>query len=230
MEEAVKVRSPFAEALKASAPVLAGYVAIGLAFGLLLVSAGLPWYLAPIMSLLVYAGALQYAAVGLIAGKAGIGEIALTALLINARHLAYGLSLRGDFPARGPGRLYMIFALTDETYALLTGPRPRCDFGKYAFWVSLLDQSYWTLASAAGAIAGSVLPIDTRGLDFALTALFAVLLVEQAKTAKRSLPFIVGVAAAAAGFVAFGAKGMLLAAFALSIAALLPFAWRMSRE
>ncbi|MDR0602291.1 MAG: AzlC family ABC transporter permease [Treponema sp.] len=176
----------FPAALKYSVPVLLGYTAIGIAFGLLLVSAGYPWWLAPVMSVVMYAGAGQYIAVGLFAAGSSLWEAALVQLVINARHMAYGFSMLKRFQKAGPLRYYLIYALTDETFALLSS-LPRAENGdwisgdrsRFMFCVALLNQLYWIAGSVAGALAGTLVPFDTGGTGFALTALFVVLMVDQ---------------------------------------------------
>ena len=113
-------RGLFFKSLRLTLPVFFGYIAIGIPFGLMITQAGYPWYLAPIMSIIMYAGAGQYAAVGLFASGASLPAIALTTLAVNIRHIVYGLSLSEKFAGTGTYKPYLIFALTDETYALLT--------------------------------------------------------------------------------------------------------------
>lgn len=200
-------RRVFPGAFRYSIPVLLGYLAIGVAFGLLLVNAGYPAWLAFLMSLAIYAGAGQYLAVGLFAAGAGLAEIALVTLVVNARHLAYGFSLmqRLDQPAVRRYRPYIVFALTDETFALLSslpesGTAPDSDSvadrGLFMFLVALLDHGYWVAGSVLGALAGSLLPFKLEGLEFALTALFLVLMTEQVFRIKRFLPFLLSAAPA----------------------------------
>jgi len=164
-------------ALKASIPVFLGYITLGTAFGLTLVAAGLPWWLAPFMALVVYAGAAQFMAVGLIQSGAGLLEIALLTLLMNARHMVYGLSLLEPFGKAGRWKPYLIFGLTDETYGLLTTIRPpeSVDTTKFYAAITTLNQIYWFTGCTIGSLLGSALSFDTTGLDFALTALFIVL-------------------------------------------------------
>jgi 4-azaleucine resistance transporter AzlC len=189
----VKNRGLLFNALKYSVPVLLGYMAIGVAFGLLLVDAGYPWWLAPVMSVIMYAGAGQYIAVGLFAAGTSLWEAVLVQLVVNARHMAYGLSLLKRFKNAGPYRYYLIYALTDETFALLsslpedgegeksfTGAEGSGkNRGRFMFYVALLDQSYWVAGSAIGAAAGTLIPFNFEGIGFALTALFVVLMIEQ---------------------------------------------------
>ncbi|NLJ11104.1 MAG: AzlC family ABC transporter permease [Treponema sp.] len=178
-------------------PVLLGYLPLGFAFGLLLVDAGYPWWLAPLMSLTMYAGAAQYIAVGLFTAGASLWEAMLITLLVNSRHLAYGMALFNRFPPRSLRRLYLIFALTDETFALLSSlPSPQSQKEREAyhsrmFWIALLDHSYWMAGSVLGAIAGTMLPLRIEGIAFALTALFIILMIEQIFIVRRAYPFVV---------------------------------------
>ncbi len=181
---------------KITLPIFFGYLAIGIPFGLMLVKNGYPWWLAPIMSLFMYAGAGQYMAVGLFASGASFGAIAMAQLLLNIRHIVYGLSLIEKFKNVGKWKPYLIFALTDETYALMTSislPK-NVNPGRFYGTIAMLNQSYWVLGSIIGALAGTLIPFDFKGVDFALTALFAVLLIEQIKSSKDFIPPIIGVA------------------------------------
>ena len=213
----------FSAAFITTIPVLLGYTAIGIAFGLLLVHAGYPLFLAPIMSLLIYAGAAQYIAVGLFTAGAGLFEIAAVTLLVNSRHMVYGLSLIDRFSAAGRYKPYLIFALTDETYALLTSVETPsgADTGRFAFLVSLFDQSYWIIGSTLGAVIGSVLPFRTDGLEFALIALFVVLFIEQFKTCRWKLPFVIAGFTGILVIIFAGTENMLIISLILSVAVLL---------
>lgn len=181
--------------IKLTLPVFFGYIAIGIPFGLMLVKAGYPWWLAPIMSMLMYAGAGQYMAVGLFTAGASFGAIAISQLLLNIRHIVYGLSLIEKFKNVGKWKPYLVFALTDETYALMTcTPLPENENpGRFYGTIALLNQSYWILGSLIGAISGTLIPFDFAGVDFALTSLFAVLLIEQIKKTKDFIPAMIGI-------------------------------------
>lgn len=184
----------FLLALKTSLPVFFGYLAIGIAFGLMLTNAGYPWWLSPIMSVTIYAGAGQYIAVGLFAAGTPLTMILITEALVNVRHIVYGLSLITKFKECGKWKYYMIFGLTDETYSLLTttdAPEDS-DKGKFYFTIAILNQSYWILGSVIGAVAGSLIPFDFAGVDFALTALFVVLLIDQIEKSGDFFPPITG--------------------------------------
>lgn len=178
--------------LKSSAPVFFGYMSIGFAFGFLLVKANFPWYLAPIMCIIIFAGAAQYMAIPLLLSNKSPLEIGLAVLLINARHMVYGLSLLERFKTFKKFKKYIIFGLTDETYALLTtleSPEG-CHPEVFDFWITAFNHSYWILGSTLGAILGTIISFNAPGLEFALTALFIVLTIEQIKAIKRIGPFL----------------------------------------
>jgi 4-azaleucine resistance transporter AzlC len=210
-------------AFRYSVPVLLGYLAIGIGFGLLLAGAGYSWWLALIMSLWMYAGAGQYIAVGLFAAGTNLVEACLIQLVVNARHIAYGLSMLKRFDGTGPFKPYLVFSLTDETFALLSSLPEKPDFGGaeerklFMFCVSVLDHCYWTLGSIIGAVAGTLIPFDMNGIGFALTALFVVLMIEQIKRVKRPGIFIVSGAMALFGVFFLPGRISLLAALALAL-------------
>lgn len=205
-------------ALRASLPVLFGYVPLGMAFGVLFVELGYPWIFATLMSVLVFAGAAQFLAVGLLGGGAGLLEIGITTLALNARHAFFGLSLAARFPRRGLARLYLIFALTDETYSLLSGVEPpaEVDATRFRAWIAACNQLWWVLGSTLGALLGTGFTLDTAGLDFALTALFVVLAIEQYRAIRDLRPFAVAVAAAALAIGVVGTEHLLLAGLAIA--------------
>lgn len=179
-------------ALQASSPVFFGYISIGFAYGFLLVKAGLPWFYAPVMCIIVFAGAAQFMAIGLLLGDKSPLEIGLAIFFVNARHMVYGLSLLERFKPFKKFKHYLIYGLTDETYALLTTLESPsgCLPEVYDFWITAFNQSYWFLGSLLGALLGTVVSFSAPGLDFALTALFIVLTIEQVKAIKRFSPFI----------------------------------------
>jgi len=201
-------------ALLRTLPVMAGYLLLGLGFGVLLQSKGygLGWALA--MSLLIYAGSMQYVAVDLLAGGALLIAAALMTLTVNARHLFYGISMVERYRDAGPAKPYLIFALTDETYSLVcSGEVPEgVDRRGYFFLVSLLDQLYWVAGSAAGALVGSLLPFDSTGIDFSMTALFLVVMTEQWRASRDHTPALVGLGVSLACLVVFGADNFLIPA------------------
>jgi len=205
-------------AFKAGIPVLLGYTSIGFAFGLVLVGSGLPWWLSPVMAVFVYAGAAQFMGAGMLAAGAGVVEIAVLTLLMNARHAVYGLSMLDRYAGAGRRKPYLVFGLTDETYGLVTTIAPPGGVDPTDFYVALtaLNQLWWVLGCTTGALAGKTLPFDTSGLDFAMTALFVVLLVEQTKSTKRPEPYLAAAAAAVISYVIIGPGNFILASTVLA--------------
>ena len=204
-----------------SFPVLLGYLAIGSAFGFLMENEGYPWWLTLVMSVCMYAGAGQYIAVGLFAAGASLWEAVLVQLVVNARHIAYGLSMMNRFKDSGPFKLYLIFGLTDETFALLSSLPENENSDqqqRLMFLVTLLNHGYWIAGSLIGAIAGSLLPFNAEGIGYALTALFIVLMIEQIYRIRRPGVFIISAILAILCVIFFPARISLLAALALSLA------------
>ena len=197
-------------------PVMAGYLVLGLGFGVLLQANGYGWGWALAMSVLVYAGSMQYLAVDLLGGGASLLAAALMTLTVNARHLFYGVSMVERYRDAGPAKPYLIFALTDETYSLVcSGEVPDgVDRRRYYFFVSLFDQLYWIAGSVAGALAGRAMPFDTTGIDFSMTALFLVVMTDQWRATRDHRPALVGLGVSLACLAAFGPDGFLIPAMA----------------
>ena len=210
------------KAFLSSLPVMAGYLVLGTGFGILLQSKGygILWTLA--MSIFIYAGSMQYLAVDLLAGGAGLITAALTTLMVNARHLFYGISMIDKYKNAGKHKPYLIFSLTDETYSLNCGQLPEGveEPSRYYFLVSVFNQCYWVVGSAIGSALGSVLPFSTEGIDFSLTALFVTVFVEQWKSAKDHVPAVIGVGASLLCLAVFGAGNFLIPAMILITLAL----------
>lgn len=202
----------FKYAFVRSLPIMAGYIVLGLGFGVLLQSKGygVGWALA--MGGLIYAGSMQYVAIDLLAGGASLISAALMTLMVNARHLFYGISMLERYKDTGAAKPYLIFALTDETYSVVcSGDVPDgVDRKKYYFWVSLLDQFYWVVSCVAGALLGSVLPFDTTGIDFSMTALFLVVMVEQWRSTRDHTPALVGLGVSLVCLLIFGSSNFLI--------------------
>ena len=218
-------RKVFLAAFRYSIPVLLGYSAIGTAFGLMLSGAGYAWWLALLMSLWMYAGAGQFIAAGLFVAGTTLWELCLIQLVVNARHIAYGLSMLKRFEGLGLSKLYLIFSLTDETFALLSSlpdqaepyGESRKEWGRYMFYVALLNHCYWVTGSVIGAVAGALIPFDLQGIGFALTALFIVLMIEQIRRVKRPGIFLLSAAAALLGVFLLPGRVSLLGAMALAL-------------
>ena len=201
-------------AFKQSVPIMAGYIVLGMGFGVLLESKGYGVLWAIAMSVFIYAGSMQYVAINLITGGASLIATALMTLMVNARHLFYGISMLDKYKNTGKYKPYLIFALTDETYSLVcSGTIPEgVDRNKYYFLVSLFDQVYWVIGSVIGSVVGSVLNFNTAGIDFSMTALFLVVFVEQWKSTKDHASAITGVAASVVCLLIFGAGNFVIPA------------------
>ena len=208
----------FRFALRQTAPVLCGYLFLGLAFGLLLQQAGYGWPWALLISGIVYAGSMQFVLVGLLGG----GFAALTTLSVNSRHLFYGLSFLDTFRQMGRAKPYMIFSLSDETYSLQCSVQipEQLNANRTRLWISALDQGYWVAGSVAGAALGSVLPFDLTGIDFAMTALFVVIFVDQWRAAKSHLPAVAGLVFGLVWLAVLGPDRFLLPALVCTVLAL----------
>lgn len=194
-------------------PVMFGYLPLGAAFGILAIEVGIPAWGAVLMSLCIYAGAGQFLAVALLAGGAGLVEVAVATLMLNSRHLFYGLSLLRRFQGAGWRKPYLVFALTDETYSLLTTHTGAGELDHAeAFRVSLLNQLWWVLGSIAGVLVGTTLAFDSRGIEFALTALFIVLTLEQARRLRQWLPFVIALATGVGAMLLLPERHLLLGA------------------
>lgn len=195
-------------------PVLAGYLFLGIAFGVLMSSKGYGplWSLG--VSLFVYAGSMQFVAAGMLAaGFDPLGTVLMT-LMVNARHFFYGISMLDKFHGTGKYKPYLIFALSDETFSILSATEvpAGCDKGRFYFFIALLNQLYWVVGSALGGVFGSLIPFDTTGIDFVLTALFVVLFIGQWNQTHNHRPMLMGVGCAAACLVVFGADQFMIPA------------------
>ena len=201
-------------AFKQSVPIMAGYIVLGMGFGVLLESKGYGVLWAIAMSVFIYAGSMQYVAINLITGGASLIATALMMLMVNARHLFYGISMLDKYKNTGKYKPYLIFALTDETYSLVcSGKIPEgVDRNKYYFLVSLFDQVYWVIGSVIGSVVGSVLNFNTAGIDFSMTALCLVVFVEQWKSTKDRASAITGVVVSVVCLLIFGAGNFVIPA------------------
>lgn len=200
-------------AFRATLPVLAGYLVLGIGFGMLLNAKGYGIKWAIPMSVFIYSGTMQYLAVDMLAGGTTLPVAAVTTLVVNARHLFYGISTVDRFKTAGKFKPYMIFALTDETYSIVTRDDIEGDDAsvqKYRFFVSLFDHTYWIIGSALGSILGSILKFDASGMDFVLTALFVTTLIDQWMTNKDHLPALTGLIASLFCLIIFGGDNFLI--------------------
>lgn len=219
MKKTLKVAFPM------TIPVMLGYISVGIPFGLLVIKSGLSPWVALGMSVFVYAGAMQFVAIQLLINPVGLVQVALMTLFVNIRHLFYGLSFIDLFKTFGKKKHYMIFALTDETYSLLCGLAIQNEISKESlfFAVSLLNQLYWISGTLIGVFLGTVITFNTAGIEFALTALFIVIFIEQWLAFRTHIPALVGLAASAVSLVILGKGSMIIPSMILMLIGLLVF-------
>ena len=193
-------------------PVMTGYVFLGFGFGILMHQCGFGTLWSCAMSLLIYAGSMQYVAVSLLTSGAGLLITAMTTFLVNARHLFYGISMVDAYKGTGRKKPYLIFGLTDETYSLVSRCRVPEGISKsgYCFWVTLFDHIYWVAGTLLGSLAGKLLPVNFEGVEFALTALFVTIFVEQWLSTADHSPAVIGLAATALCLILFGSNVFLI--------------------
>lgn len=196
----------FRAALMDTLPVMTGYVFLGFGFGILMYQNGYGFLWSGAMSLFIYAGSMQYVAVSLLAGAADLFTVAMTTLLVNARHLFYGISMVDAYKGAGRKKPYLIFALTDETYSLVSRNQIPAGMSRhgYCLLVSFLDHCYWVGGTLLGALVGSLLPMELPGIEFVLTALFVTIFVEQWLSVKDHRPAVTGVAVTLVCLLIFG--------------------------
>lgn len=234
----------FKAAFPHTLPVMAGYIFLGIGFGILLASKGYAFWWATVMSIFVYAGSMQYAAIELFSAGVGYAYTAIMTVIIQIRHLFYGLSLLGKYKNVGKVRPLLIHELTDETYSLVCSCEPPegVDAGLFYLFISMLDHIYWIIGCTVGALLGSLVSFNTEGIDFVMTALFIVIFVNQwievseGKRAKPGakgksshsmaaeigihLPAIIGVGSSVICLIIFGPDNFIIPAM-IAIAALL---------
>ncbi len=195
----MKYKNDAKKAFSATIPVLMGYLALGFGFGVLLSTEGFSALWAFFMSVTMFGGSMQYAAVDFLADAIGLFEAAVMTLIINARHLFYGISLVDKYKGAGLKKIYMIHALTDETYSLVSSDHIAKGVENkqlYYFLVSLFDHCYWILGCTLGAVFGTNVTFNSEGIDFVLTALFLTIFVEQWLSSKDHASAIIGVVCA----------------------------------
>lgn len=201
------------QAFIATIPVLFGYLALGFGFGVLLSAGGYGIFHAFVMSVTIYAGTGQYIGVGLLTSGASLITVAVTTFMVNARHIFYGVSLLDKYRGAGLRKIYMIFALTDETYSLSVCDSPwvQKEYEKdYYFFISLFDHIWWICGCVLGAAVGTLVQFNSEGIDFVLTALFVTIVVDQWMKVKDHAPAIIGAASSIICLLIFGADNFLI--------------------
>ena len=197
----------FKRAFKDSLPIMAGYLALGIGYGVLLQSKGYSFWWAILMSVTMFAGSGQYAGVDFMASGASLLTTAFMTLIINCRHFFYGVSLLDKYRGTGIVKPYLIFGLTDETYSITATTTLEDDISpkKYYFFLTALNHSYWITGCVLGAVLGMIMPFSGEGIDFAMTALFIVIMTDQWLKSKQHLPAVLGAGTTVVCLVIFGA-------------------------
>ena len=223
METVKRRRAAVRAAFPATVPVMTGFLTLSIAYGILMRTNGYGPLWSTLMSAIGFGGSMQYVAITLLVTAFDPLQAFLLALMVNARHIFYGISMLDKYKGLGKVRPFLIYVLSDETFSLVSTLEPPEGVERkgFYFWISLLDYGYWVAATALGGLLGRFLTFDTTGLDFALTALFVVLFLEQWKKKENRPAGVVGVACAAVSLAVFGAERLVIPAMVLILAVLL---------
>ena len=227
-------KATFKQAFKASLPVMAGYIVLGIGFGILLSSKGYSAWWALLMSAFIYAGSMQYVGVDLLSSGASVISTALMTLMVNARHLFYGVSMVGRYrELKGWRKAYLIFGLSDETYSLVCAEPelpPEVDWKDYCLMITMLDRCYWIFGSVVGGLIGNAVSFNSAGIDFSMTALFVSIVVEQWEKNRQHLPAVLGLLISLVCLLLFGADQFLIPSMLGISAALLLLRGKMEKK
>ncbi len=208
--------SPVRRALRAAfpytVPILAGFLFLGVTYGMYMHALGFEAVYPMLMSLTIFAGSMEFVTADLLLGAFDPLRALMMTLAVNARHLLYGLAMLDKYRGLGRKRIYLIFGLCDESFSINCAARipPGVDRGWFMFFVTLLNHLYWVLGATLGGVFGSVLTLDTSGLDFAMTAMFVVFFVEQWQKDRNHLSALAGLGVSAACLAAFGPDGFVI--------------------
>ena len=216
-------RAALRAAFPVTVPVMTGFLCLGLAYGVLMQSKGYGPLWSVLMSAVAFGGSMQFVALTLLTSAFDPLQAFLLSVMVNARHIFYGLSLLGKYRGLGRVRGFLIYTLCDETFSLVSSLEPpeHVERRDFYFWISLLDYSYWIIGTALGGLVGGLVPFDTTGMDFALTALFVVLFLEQWYHRENRPAGVVGILCAAAALALFGPDNLVIPAMFLILLVLL---------
>lgn len=193
-------------------PILTGFAFLGLAYGIYMNTSGFPFYCPMLMSMLIFGGSLEFIAVEMLLGPFAPLQVFIMALLIQARHLFYGLSMLEKYKGMGWKKFFLIFGMRDETFSInYTAEAPEgVDKGWFLFFITLLDYLYWTVSATTGGLIGSLLKFDTSGISFVMTAMFVVIFLDQWLKEKNHVSSIIGLSVSALCLICFGPDSFMI--------------------
>ena len=202
----------FRAAFPHTIPILAGFLFLGASYGILARVSGLSFVYPLVMSIVIFGGSLEFVAVSMLAGTFAPLQTLILTLMIQARHLFYGISMLEKYRGTGLKKLYLIFGMCDESFSIncTAEPPEDVDRGRFMFAITLLNQSYWVTGATLGGLLGGLISFDTHGLEFVMTAMFVVIFLENWLKEKRHLPAIIGMAASILCLILFGADSFLI--------------------
>ena len=229
------MKKAFQYSLRHSIPILISFIPVGLAYGILMQTAGYNWVWTGACSLFIFAGSLQFLAVSFFAGGLSLMTVTVMALLLNSRHIFYGIPFMEQWKQYGPRKLFLIYALTDEAFSLHCSNSFDDGNKEHRMWSIIFDAMlvlvYWVSLSVIGAAIGTLIPFNTEGRDFALTALFIVILIEQLKSARgREFPALIAAVSSVVCLLMFGPSGFILPALMITVVLLMVFRKQILRE
>jgi 4-azaleucine resistance transporter AzlC len=219
----MRLKNSLIYAFRRSIPVMVGYFPVGIAYGILMANLGYSFIWSAFSSLIVYAGSLQMLMVSFLMNNVPIITIVITSLLLNSRHIFYGISFVDKFKKYGFWKVFLIYGMSDENYSLLCSYKEQD--GVNEKWVHIFSAGliwlYWVLFSSLGGLIGGLITFNTAGIDFALTALFVVILIEQIKGAASKLPVIIGILSSVLWIAVVGPDQFLLPSLLSAVAVLI---------
>lgn len=218
-----KLKNAFKAAFPHTVPILTGFLVLGIAYGVLMNTKGYGTIWAVLMSAIAFCGSMQFVAITLLTTTFNPIQAFLLSIMVNARHLFYGISMLKKYKGIGKVRPFLIYVLCDETFSVSSSVDPPEGIEKkyFYFWISFLDYSYWVLGTFLGGTIGNLITFNTKGLDFVLTALFVVLFVNQLSDKNNRIPGIIGVIAAIISAFIFGRGSLVIPAMVLILVTLI---------
>lgn len=193
-------------------PILTGFAFLGLAYGIYMNTSGFPFYYPMLMSMLIFGDSLEFVAVEMLLSPFAPLQVFIMALLVQARHLFYGLSMLEKYKGMGWKKFFLIFGMCDETFSInYTAEAPEgVDKGWFLFFITLLDYLYWTVSATGGGLIGSLLKFDTSGISFVMTAMFVVIFLDQWLKEKNHVSSIIGLSVSALCLICFGPDSFMI--------------------